>query len=369
MSAYRHACHGRGYLRGVPLAAVSRLALASALLVTACAAPTPTPTPAATPTPSPSPDAFVVRWGGDVLLGDAAAPLLAEKGFGWPFQRIAALLEADYLVGNAEGPITTLADPHFPEQEFSYNADPASATALAEVGFDAVSVSNNHALDRGPDGLRDTIAHLTDAGVAPFGAGMYDEAIAPHLVETPHGVLAIIGLGERWNYGAEATATELGTVSITAESVERAHALAVDGGARWTVAYVHWGENYSGVTDAQRTAARLFADAGYDLVIGHHPHVTQEVEIIEGMPVLYSLGNLVFGTPGRFDSGEGFGLIATTRLSGGPIEIRLSCIVTDNDAVGFQPEPCTASEAEGLFARLGPVRADGDDAVVEAPGS
>jgi poly-gamma-glutamate capsule biosynthesis protein CapA/YwtB (metallophosphatase superfamily) len=334
--------------------------------VTGCAPLPATPSP--TPTAPADADAFVVRWGGDVLLGDAAAPLLEENGFAWPFERIAALLEADYLVGNAEGPITTVTDPYFPEQEFSYNADPPAARALAEVGFDAMSVSNNHALDRGPDGLRDTIDHLTDAGVAPFGAGLESEAIAPHLVETPHGILAIVGLGQRWSYGAEATPTEPGTVSITAEAVERAHALAVDAGARWTVAYVHWGENYTGVTDSQRAAARLFAGAGYDVVIGHHPHVAQEVEIIEGMPVLYSLGNLAFGTPGRFDAGEGYGLIATTLLSDGPMEIRLSCIVTDNDAVGFQPEPCTTSEATGLFDRLGPeVRIDGDEALVVAP--
>jgi poly-gamma-glutamate synthesis protein (capsule biosynthesis protein) len=364
MSADRHG------LRDLPLAVASRLALAGALTMAGCAPTTPTPTPAPTTTPAASADAFVVRWGGDVLLGDAAAPLLAENGFTWPFERIASFLEADYLVGNAEGPITTLADPYFPDQEFSYNADPAAAAALAEIGFDAMSLSNNHALDRGPDGLRDTIANLTDAGVAPFGAGSAGEATAPHLVETPYGVLAIVGLGERWSYGAEATPTEPGTVSITAQSVERAHAMAADVGARWVVAYVHWGENYSGVTDAQRTAARLFADAGYDLVIGHHPHVAQEVESIDGMPVLYSLGNLVFGTPGRFGSGEGFGLVATTRLNDGPIEIRLSCIVTDNDAVGFQPEPCTASEAEGLFARLGPeVRIEGQEAIVEDSGS
>ena len=317
---------------------------------------------------TPQLDGFEIAWGGDVLLGDAAAPLLAENGFAWPFERITELLDADYLVGNAEGPITVQEDPYFLDQEFSYNADPEAATALAEVGFDAMSLSNNHALDRGPDGLRDTIDQLVAAGVVPFGAGTESEATAPHFVETPDGLLAIVGLGERWHYGAEATSNEPGTISITAESVERAHRLAADAGARWTAAYVHWGENYSGVTDAQRTAARLFADAGYDLVIGHHPHVAQAVEIIEGMPVLYSLGNLVFGTPGRFGAGEGFGLIATTRLSDAPIEIRLSCIVTDNDAVGFQPEPCTASEAQGLFARLGPeIRADGDEAIVEPP--
>jgi poly-gamma-glutamate synthesis protein (capsule biosynthesis protein) len=133
------------------------------------------------------------------------------------------------------------------------------------------------------------------------------------------------------------------------------------------VAFVHWGENYAGVTDAQREAARRFAEAGYDLVIGHHPHVAQEVEIVDGMPVLYSLGNLAFGTPGRFDRGEGYGLIARTAFGGdGSIDVRLTCIVTDNEQVSFQPEPCTAAEAEGLFGRLGPhLHMDGRDAVLD----
>ena len=317
--------------------------------------------------PAPTGDSYVVAWGGDVLLGDAAEDALAEHGYAWPFERLADLLDADYLVVNAEGPITRIGEPYFPEQEFSYNAQPAAAQAMADVGIDAAGLSNNHALDRGPDGLRDTIANLADAGVTPFGAGTDAEASAPLLVETPSGILAIVGLGERWTYGAEAGPTEAGTVSISAESVAAAHRRADEAGARWVVAFVHWGENYAGITDGQREAAQLFADAGYDLVIGHHPHVVQEVDLIDGMPVIYSLGNLVFGTPGRFEAGQGYGLVARTELAAdGGITVRLACIVTDNDAVAFQPEPCTPAEALAVLGSLGPdVRIEGDRAVVE----
>ena len=219
------------------------------------------------------PQPFDVAWGGDVLLGDAAEPALKENGFAWPFERIRDLIDADYLVANLEGPITTETEPFFPDEEFSYNALPEAAAALAQAGVDAVSLSNNHALDRGPEGLIDTIEHLADAGISSFGAGTEEDALAPLLVEMPQGTLAIIGLSARWTYGVQASATDLGTVSITPESVDRALALASEAGARWVVAFVHWGANYSDVTEEQRSMAQLFADAGYDRVIGHHPQV------------------------------------------------------------------------------------------------
>ncbi len=313
---------------------------------------------------------FEIAWGGDVLLGDAAADSLEANGHGWVFERIEGLLEANYLIANVEGPITSIDAPYFPDQKFSYNADPAAAGALGKLGLDAAGLSNNHALDRGPEGLKDTIDHLLAAGVTPFGAGARDEAEAPHLVETPFGIVAIIALSEAWRYGAEASGTEIGTLPITAQTVARGHELGEAAGARWIVAFVHWGENYAEVTPEQRAAAQLFADAGYDLVIGHHPHVTQEVGVIGDMPVLYSLGNLAFGTPGRFAPGDGYGVIATTRFGpSGAIKISLSCIVTDNDVVAYQPERCSTAEALRLYERLGDtVRADGAEGLIEVGG-
>ena len=334
------------------------MTLVVAALVTACAGP-----PPASP--------FEIVWGGDLLLGDAAEPLLEEHGLSWPFDRIADLLDADYLVANAEGPITSVNEPFFPDQEFSYNAQPPVAEALAEVGFDALGLSNNHALDRGPEGLTDTIRHVTDAGIQVFGAGALAEAEAPLMVETPHGAVAILGFGEAWRYGSPADEDELGTVAINPESVARGHRLAQDAGADWVIAFVHWGENYAGVTEEQQLAAQLLADAGYDLVIGHHPHIVQEVEILDGMPVLYSLGNLAFGTPGRFEAGaEGYGLIARTGFGpDGGMDIRLDCIVTDNEIVEFQPEPCAAAEARRLFSQLGSaVHIEGDTGVIDLDG-
>ena len=97
-------------------------------------------------------------------------------------------------------------------------------------------------------------------------------------------------------------------------------------------------------------------DAGYDLVIGHGPHVVQPVEVIDGVPVLYSLGNFVFGTSGRFtERFPGYGLVATVRLEGGSIgAVEPRCILTDNERIAFQPRPCPETEAVTVLASLHP---------------
>jgi hypothetical protein len=67
----------------------------------------------------------------------------------------------------------------------------------------------------------------------------------------------------------------------------------------------------------QRAAAQLFADAGYDMVVGANPHIAQPIEFIGSMPVVFSVGNFVFGAPGRFDQFEipGVGLTVDLELS------------------------------------------------------
>lgn len=314
---------------------------------------------------------FDVVWVGDILLGDAAQDALEIDGYDWPFAHIASGIEGDYLIGNGEGPITELTEAYFPDQEFEYNADPESAQALARAGFDAIGLSNNHILDRGPEGLDDTVRNLEDAGIQPFGAGLLPAAEAPLLISTPHGAVAVLAFGEEWNAGALATPTTVGTVPMTAEAIARGREGATAADARWIVAYVHWGENYAEVDPRQREVAALFADAGYDLVIGHHPHVVQSIEVIDGMPVIYSVGNFTFGTPGRFDAdARGYGLIVRTAFgTDTDPHISLSCIVTDNDVVEFQPQPCSVAEARAVYAELGPAASIlGDGTAVVEPG-
>jgi poly-gamma-glutamate capsule biosynthesis protein CapA/YwtB (metallophosphatase superfamily) len=307
-------------------------------------------------------DAYTILWVGDTFLGDAAQERLNTERYDWPFAYMRVLLndafvDADYNIANAEGPITTIFEPYDPLQRWSYNALPPYAQALADAGINAVSLGNNHSLDRGPQGLDDTIGYLSAAGVHSFGAGMNAaEAETPFLIDTPHGVVGVVALGNDWGETRTATDDHAGTIVLNEQSIQRGYELARAAGADWVVAFVHWGHNYTGVNDNQRQMAALFASAGYDLVIGHGPHVVQPIEIIDGMPVVYSLGNFVFTTPGRFaDDYPGIGLIAASRLDAdGFHTLVFQCILTDNDLVNYQPQACAASLSQRLFTSLHP---------------
>jgi hypothetical protein len=302
------------------------------------------------------PVAYELVWTGDILLADRALDTLEEEGYLHPFEHLWDLTSADYLIGNLEGPITTIDTPYNPNQTWSYNVLPTAAGALADFGFDAMSLANNHLMDRGPDGVADTWDHLLASGIDPFGAGTdAEEASTPLFVSTPLGLIAVVGMSESTSYVPQAGGQSTGSHTFSLARIQQSWNKAMDAGADYVIAFVHWGNNYDVVESTQRNWAQAFADTGFDLVVGHGAHVPQEVDILGDMVVLYSLGNFTFGTPGRFDSEyPGYGLVARTALGLDGFEyIELHCIVTDNDRVHYQPEPCALDEAEAVLSGLG----------------
>ena len=299
---------------------------------------------------------FEFVWTGDILLADLAFDTLESEGYLHPFEHLWGLTAADFLVGNLEGPVTTIDAPFNPNQTWSYNALPPAAGALADFGFDALSLANNHLMDRGPAGVADTLDHLLDAGVEAFGAGSNaEEASEVLLVSTPFGTVAVVGMCEVTGNVPQAGALHTGAYTFSQARIQQSWNKAMDAGADYVVAFVHWGNNYDVVESVQRSRAQIFADVGYDLVVGHGAHVPQEVDIVGDTVVIYSLGNFTFGTPGRFDSAyPGYGLVARTSLGMDGFElIELHCILTDNHRVNFQPEACPVEEAEAVLAGLG----------------
>jgi len=301
---------------------------------------------------------FQVVWAGDSMLGDHGKAVLAREGLDFPMRKVKVLLEDAFAIGNAEGPITTHRPKFDKRQMWSYRTRPEVAKVFAESGFDAMGLANNHAIDRGPIGLQDTLKHLHNAGIQTFGAGMdREQAEAPLIIETPYGKIGVVGMFRTAVQGQESGPGRPGTAWLNKPTLRRVYERARSEGAKWVVAFVHWGRNYQGVRKKQRRYAAHLAQAGYDLVVGHGSHTPQEVDIVDGMPVLYSLGNFTFTSAGRFSKlgvpELGYGLVARGFVGPDGFEaIELRCIKTDNLVTGYQPQLCTAAEADIAFAPL-----------------
>ena len=297
-----------------------------------------------------------VAWLGDTLFGDRAQPMLDQFGPGWAAANLPAL-EADVVVVNLEGPITERTEPWDRSQRWSYQSRPYAAGALAGLGVDVAVLANNHAFDRGPGGLTDTITNLRAARIHPIGAGASSaEAELPLLVKSGVGTLAVVSFAEG-PHRRSAGPDRAGVSQLTRQNLSSGIELARRAGARWVAAAVHWGRNYDAVDARQRRWAAALADAGYDLVVGTGPHIAQPIETIGPTTVAYSIGNYIFGTPGRFRSRgvPGRGLVLTSHFkSEESMELSIRCIVTDNEIVNFQPRPCNDEESRETLSALHP---------------
>lgn len=256
---------------------------------------------------------------------------------------------ADEVVANYEGTLTTRRKPRKVDGRRKpwYHRSPAAvAGVLRRLNITAVGLANNHALDFGLPGLRDTLHSFRQARVATFGAGGGPkEAAQPLRVKTPGGVVAVLGFQHSDNPGTAGEETG-GILRATKSEIAAAAAAARRSGARWLVAFVHWGSNYvKSVSKQQGRLARRFAAEGFSLVVGHGPHVVQPMRSISGTRVVYSLGNSVFSTPGRFWRSRalrpGIGWVLQTRWGEGGLEhISPRCILTDNFKVHLTPRLC-----------------------------
>jgi poly-gamma-glutamate capsule biosynthesis protein CapA/YwtB (metallophosphatase superfamily) len=245
-------------------------------------------------------------------------------------------------------PFTTIRTPANPGAKYTYASDPAHLAALREIGVDALNLGNNHAMDRGGDGLDDTIRHAQQGGLAAFGAGETRAAASmPLMVRSEQLDVAVVSFGEDFGALHRSTETSPGMLPLRLDRVEQAMRSARDNGADKVVAFVHWGNNYEDVNAQQRYWAGVFADAGYDAVIGSGSHTLQAVEVLDDMPVVYGIGNFVFGAPGRFAAygKPGLGAVVGLRWNqSGVGTVALRVIETDNKMVDYVARPVPEAE-------------------------
>lgn len=230
---------------------------------------------------------------GDVMLDDGPGKVIASGGD--PLAPFAALLaDADYRIGNLECPIATTGTA-LGNKIYTFRADPRVVSVL-KGRFDAMSVANNHSGDYGKDAFLETLAHLDAAGIRHFGGGKnLAEAHAPLWVDAKGLRVAVLGYNEFKPRSFEAGAKHPGVAWSEDSQVISDIRAARKAGADLVIPFMHWGWEREPEPGArQRDLARQMIDAGADIVVGGHPHVTQGAEIYRGRPIIYSLGNFVF---------------------------------------------------------------------------
>jgi poly-gamma-glutamate capsule biosynthesis protein CapA/YwtB (metallophosphatase superfamily) len=300
---------------------------------------------------------------GDTLLGGAAQPLLDEHGHGYPLAAIRHLwADADLAVANLEAPLTRhtrAARKHDTDRpRYWYRADPESAHVLLEHGVRVAALANNHVGDFGPRGVRDTMRALDAAGVAHCGAGTGDSrARRPVVVQAAGLRVGFLSVMQRYDmYVAERTYARRGHPGPARLRMSRLgpDIAALRAQVDLCVVLVHWGRNYRGVTALQRRLAQQIRASGADLVVGHHPHIAQPVVWLDGVPVLYSLGNAAFGTLGRFGEDQPpYGLVAVADVRPHRVVgLDLHLIHVDNRVVRYQPRPADGPEASAFLGSL-----------------
>ena len=257
-----------------------------------------------------------------ILVGDTNLRNVADPNV--PFARVQEVFDAaDLRFANCEG---CYADPavEIPYKIGWFHPDRSAVEGLAVAGLDAVGCANN--VHYGADAILESLGHLDRHGIAHTGAGK-DRASARQPVELEQsgvrfGFLAYTSVF--WPVGHAAGPDQPGVATIKGHTAYQPHPRIPEmpGGPAIVVTWpdeeelremqedvkalrervdllvlsCHWGVSGSQERiDYQTAIGHAAIDAGADLVIGHHPHVPQGIEVYNGRVIFYSLGNFIFG--------------------------------------------------------------------------
>lgn len=224
----------------------------------------------------------------------------------------------DYNVLNLEGTLGAQSQAQDKEVVFQFDSEKA-IPVLKKYGFNAVNLANNHTLDYFSEGEKETKGILDKAGILSFGTyAMGDKPC--DTIEKNELKIALCG----FNDVGGILPAEKAVAAI--REAKKGHDL--------VFVNAHWGEEYvPEPTARQRDLAHRFITAGADLILGHHPHVVQPLEIYQGKPIFYSLGNFVFDQtePKAVQTGLSVGVVATAG--------KLTFYVLPFDTNGGKPKP------------------------------
>lgn len=237
-----------------------------------------------------------IAFAGDVLLDRGVRQQINKRGVEYLFTSVAPIFHAsDAAVINLECPVTSVCSPL--KEKYIFRAEPTWLEALKKSGVTHTAMANNHTIDQGRSGLIETYKHLTAIGITPLGYGeTQTKSSQPIFIEKRNIKVALFNSVllplENWVYLEDSPGICQQPISALRKAIRAFKQKHPD---YYVVVILHWGQEYqTSPSTSQRRDAHQLIKAGADAIIGHHPHVIQPEEYIDGKPVFYSLGNFVF---------------------------------------------------------------------------
>ncbi|SHI43000.1 CapA family protein [Lutispora thermophila] len=238
---------------------------------------------------------------GDMLFYGTVDSYMKKYGDGYVLEGYGPLMrESDIVLGNLETSISYRGEP-MKDKQYTFRGRPEVLKVLKESNFHAVSIANNHVLDFGIEAFLDTLDNLEKYEILYAGGGRNREEAEKGTIIEKNGIKVgflaftkVVPVVD-WYAGKNKPGIigaykvhEQEVVRTIQEMRENCHVLVVS---------VHWGqEGTTTIRDEERYIGHSMIDAGADIVMGHHPHVVQGIEIYKDKPIFYSLGNFIFTT-------------------------------------------------------------------------
>ncbi len=308
------------------------------------------PTTSTTSTTEKALQSLTVAAGGDVQGDRKVGKYIDAHGGAAALAGVRPYLQtADLAFINLEGPVSDKGT-KLAWKEYTFRSRTALASGLAAAGIDVVSMANNHAADCGQAALLDTIARLDKAGIAHAGAGEdISAARQAAMLDTPAGKVAVLAFTDKHASGFAAGTDHPGVATIGDGQKVLAAIAAAEKKADYVIVSFHWGTEYTPqAASYQRALAHKAVDAGADLILGHHPHVIQGLEVYHDKLIAYSLGDFLFDhRPGP--TGQAFVLRVTLHPTGPPVARIIPVYLSDANGI---PAPVTGKAADVILDRL-----------------
>ena len=294
------------------------------------------------------PVSITISAAGDCTLGtdeyfDPSTSLNAyydSNGPAYFFQNVKSIFEADDLtIVNMEGTLTE--ETTRQDKTYAFKGPAEYTQILTDGDVEAANLANNHSHDYGDKSYTDTIAALDAAGITNFG---YDRTAVMDVNGVKVGLVGTYELAEGMGCEDE--------MISNIKAVE-------DQGAQIVIVSFHWGierENYP--TENQVNLAHSAIDNGADLVLGHHPHVLEGIEVYNGKNIVYSLGNFCFGGNSNPSDKDTMIFQQTFTVQNGElVEDNVTNIIpcsisSDSSYNNYQPTPLEGDEADRVKGRI-----------------